>query len=395
MKNILSKSAIGIVATLWVAGLVALTIPGGWNGSPVTLTMAQSLSPKSDLEAKLMCKREFTNFLKNGLDFDGEGFVDYWKDLFVIYNTNYCQYTDIDSLLNRIDKARKQIREAFFVCDNSTARRVEQEYYDMSAELYYVRHFVDTPAPTNPNATAAEKAQNVTLMTDIKDRFMKKFVTDLKYFNEAKGAEEYDKFSQKYATKIDTYKNCKDPNFDGLVQKVKDLGTTIDTVQQMFKKFVDRTKNIISKTKKRIMASPGMLSAFNPASVGDFFNKIVSVRVNNENFDTTTTWEQISQTAKANAPGYYGGKTPVPGSPITQDMVSEDLNSIRRRDEAKNLDMIYMSEYDMKYRLTTGLGLDKLLVNLEDLQKTITDTYAPMDKIKVCTGNIVGKQCGG
>ena len=76
-------------------------------------------------------------------------------------------------------------------------------------------------------------------------------------------------------------------------------------------------------------------------------------------------------------------------------MVSEDLNSIRRRDEAKNLDMIYMSEYDMKYRLTTGLGLDKLLVNLEDLQKTITDTYAPMDKIKVCTGNIVGKQCGG
>ena len=185
------------------------------------------------------------------------------------------------------------------------------------------------------------------------------------------------------------------PDCDGLVQKVKDLGTTIDTVQQMFKKFVDRTKNIISKTKKRIMASPGMRSAFNPASVGDFFNKIVSVRVNNENFDTTTTWEQISQTAKANAPGYYGGKTPVPGSPITQDMVSEDLNSIRRRDEAKNLDMIYMSEYDMKYRLTTGLGLDKLLVNLEDLQKTITDTYAPMDKIKVCTGNIVGKQCGG
>lgn len=397
MKKNPLKLVFGIIATLWVAGLLWLSIPGVeyLSKSAIPMAMAQqALAPKSNSGTGLFCKRDFGNFLKNGIDFDGEGFTDYWRDIFVIYNTNYCQFTDIDSLLNRIDKARKQLREAFYVCDNSTAQKVAQQYYDMSAELYYVRHFVDTPAPTNPDASNAEKAQNVALRTDVKNKFIKKFVTDLKYFNDADGAAEFDKFVQKYSTKIDTYKNCSDPNFGALIQKIKDLGTTLDTIQQLGQKFVDRTNKVMSKMEARVAASPGLLSVFSADSVGDFFNKAVSVRVNGENFDSTTTWEQISQTAKTNAPGYYGN-VPAAGSPITQNFIAGDLSNIQKRDEANNLDLTYMAEYDLKYRQTSGLGLDKLLVNLDALQAVILSTYDPMTKIQVCAANIVGKQCGG
>lgn len=385
-----------MIATLWVIGLLCLSNPTGQNLSSAVIPVAnaQTLSPKSNSGTGLFCKRDFGNFLKNGIDFDGEGFTDYWRDIFVIYNTNYCQFTEIDSLLDRIDKARKQIRQAFYVCDNSTAQRVARQYYDMSAELYYLRHFVDTPAPTNPNASDAEKAQNVALRTDIKDKFIKKFVTDLKYFNDAQGTIEFDKLVGKYSTKIDTYKNCTDPNFGALIQKIKDLGSTLDTIEQLGKKFADRTKNVISKTQARIAASPGLLSAFSADSVGDFFNKATSVRVNNEDFDKTTTWEQISQTAKVNAPGYYGN-VPAAGSPITQDFIATDLRNIKQRDIAKNLDLTYMTEYDLKYRQTSGLGLDKMIVNLTDLRTVIQATYDPMKRVQVCAANIVGKQCGG
>jgi len=396
MKKISLKLVTGIVTSLWAFGLIGLTLPSGQilSSKFIPSAMAQALDPKSNSGTGLFCKRDFGNFLKNGVDFDGEGFTDYWRDLTVIYSTNYCQFTDISSLLDRIDKARKQLREAFYVCDNNTAQRVATQYYDMSAELYYARHFVDTPAPSNPEALQAEKDQNVALRDDVKAKFMKKFVTDLHYFSYPLGVTEFDKFVQKYSTKIDTYKNCTDPNFGALIQKIKDLGKTLDTIQQFAQKFKERTEKVISKTAARIAANPGLISAFSADSVGDFFSKATSVRVNNEDFDKATTWEQISQTAKTVTPGYYGN-VPAAGSPITKDFLAGDLRDIKQRDEATNLDLTYMSEYDLKYRQTSGLGLDKLLVNLTDLRVILNGTFSPMDKIRKCAANILGKQCGG
>lgn len=354
---------------------------------------AQGLDSNAGAGSQLFCKRDFGNFIVNGLDFDGEGFLDYWRDILVIYNSNYCQYMDIDSLHNRIDKARKQLRQAFYVCDDATVARVTAQYYQLSAELYYLRHFVDTAATPNPKSTDAEKVQKVAARADIKAKFLQIFVTEKRYFDRQTGEAEFLRLSQKYESKLETYRNCQDPNFAQLLERVNNLGKTFETVEQLGKRFAERTERRWSAMKKRVAENPGLITAFSADSSGDFFSRVVDFRVNNEPAGESTVWEQISQTAKENAPFSYTTEQ-MAALPVNFNTVSADLDKITQRASDDNLDLIYMAEYDLKYRQVQGLGLDKLTVNLTNLKNTIKATFDPIDRLAVCTANIVGKQCG-
>jgi hypothetical protein len=372
--------------------LVALIVNDFGDGQNVV--QAQGLNNNASSGGQLFCKRDFGNFITNGLDFDGEGFTDYWRDILVIYNANYCQFSDIDSLLNRIDKARKQIRQAFYVCDTNTTKKATAEYYQMSAELYYLRHFVDTTAAPNPKNTEEEKAQKVQLRADVKGKFMDTFVRKLNYFDQANAELIFEKIRTKYESKLESYRNCTDPNYEQLLERVKSIGNTFKTIEQLGKKFAERTQKRFSAMEKRIAENPGLISAFNSDGLGDFMNRATSFRVNNEPVQNTTVWEQISNTAKENTPGTTGPTKALPPA-ISMDSISSDFKTIKKRQEAADLDLIYVSEYDLKYRQVSGAGLDKLRVNLDTLKETIISTFAPMDKVRICAANIVGKQCGG
>lgn len=354
---------------------------------------AQGLSGNAGSGAQLFCTRDYGNFITNGIDFDGEGFVDYWRDIFIIYNTNYCQYSDIASLLDRIDKARKQLRQAFYVCDENTVERVTQQYYELSAEVYYLRHFVETAENSDPKQSDKEKAQKVAERTAVKAEFLNRFVNDKEYFDQKNGEAIYEKISQKYEGKIDAYKNCPNPNLEQLLIRVQDLGKTIDTIENLGKRFAEKTQRRFSAMQKRIDENPGLITAFSADNAADFFNRVVDFRVNNEPVAEATVWEEISNTAKENAPFVYGDKNAIP--PVSFGEIAGDLDTIKKRNTDDNLDLIYFAEYDLKYRQVQGLGLDRLRENLNVLQETIKNTFDPLDKIGVCTANIVGKQCGG
>lgn len=387
MKNLAPKIGLTL-KTAFLATLLPLALLA-W---PAPL-QAQGLDSNSGSGAQLFCTRDFGNFIVNGLDFDGEGFLDYWNDMLVIYNTNYCQFADIDSLLNRIDQARKQLRQAFYVCDDDTSQRITAQYYQLSAELYYLRHFVDTAETINPKASDAEKAQKVAQRSAIKAEFLQLFVQNKKYFDQKTGEAEYLRISQKYEGKLEAYRNCEDPNFEQLLVRVKNLGNTLDTVENLGKKFAERTEKRWSAMKKRIDENPGLITAFSASSVGDFFKRVVDFRINNEPLQEATIWEQISQTAKENAPFSFGSQ--LAAQPVNFNVVSTDLDTINTRQEDNNLDLIYMADYDLKFRQVQGLGLDKLSDNLTVLKETIMNTFDPIDRLAVCTANILGKQCGG
>jgi hypothetical protein len=163
----------------------------------------------------------------------------------------------------------------------------------------------------------------------------------------------------------------------------------------MGKRFVQRTKAVSDATKKRIEANPGLFMAPGADSAGDFFGRIASFRVNNEPAFSPTAWEQIVDAAKENTPLVNSGGVTAATPAINFESVAGDIRTIQKRTDDKNLDLQYLGDYDLKYRQIGGLGLNSLEVNLDDLKKLITDTFKPMKDIRVCTANIVGKQCGG
>jgi len=381
---------IALKISLVTLGLTCLVLVWPNNG-PVR---AQGLNNNSSSGTQLFCKRDFSNFLTNGLDFDGEGFLDYWNDIIVIYNANYCQYLDIDGLLNQIDKARKQIRQAFYVCDNATSSRVAAQYYQLSAELYYLRHFVTTSPTPNPNSSDAQKQQVVTERNTVRAEFMDMFVKKLAYFDQPTADQVFEKIKQKYASKIENYRNCTDPNWEQLIERIKNLGNTFDNLQQVFNRFQQKLSKRWSAMEQRVADNPGMATMFSSSSFGDFMNRVVDLRVNTEPAQQSTIWEQLSFTAKENAPFSYGNTQAAPPA-INYQTITNDLTTIQQRDTDFSDDLQYVTEYDLKYRQTQGLGLDTLKVNLDNLKTIISDTLPYMDQIEGCTGYIVDKQCGG
>ncbi len=362
--------------------------------STLSPVLAQGLESNAGSGAQLFCKRDFSNFLTNGIDFDGEGFLDYWNDILVIYNSNYCRYLDIDSLLNQIDSARKQIRQAFYVCDNATSSRVAAQYYQLSAELYYLRHFINTAETPNPKSSDTEKAQKVLPDPQIKALFMQKFVNEKKYFDQQTGLEVFERIRQKYESKLENYRNCVDPNLEQLFQRIDNIKTNLGAATQLWTKFNDRRKARFSAMQKRIDANPGLISAFGASSVGDFFNRVVDLRINAETPGESTIWEQVTFAAKENAPFSSNNQIKMTSQPMTFDSVKADLKTIEVRENDNAMDLQYVAEYDLKYRQVQGVGLDKVRDNLDTLKDIIKKTFDPLDKVQVCTANIVGKQCG-
>lgn len=385
---------------IWIFNYVVLTITfimllGSSNHS---VSYAQkSVDNNSSSGKQLFCTRDYGNFINNGLDFNGEGFIDYWNDILVIYNQNYCQYSDIDSLLNRIDKARKQIRQAFYVCDTATATRVANQYYQLSAEVYYLRHFVNISNPPNPKASEKEKQLNVMKNSDIRQKFMETFVNDLKYFNAETGNMVFQQLENKYANKMEAYQNCSDPNLVMLNERIDRIKNTANQLKALGNRFQAKVEARNNAREKRLKENPGILAAFSASNAGEFFNNIFNIRLNNEPIGESTAWEQISNTFKEYKPGSNltaeKGNIEVP-SGIKFNDIADDLSLIKRRDMDVDMDIKFVTTYDLKYRQIGGIGLDKAKVNLDDLKVILTDTFKPLSEIKGCTANIVGKQCG-
>ncbi len=385
---------------IWILNSIVLTITFMilLSGSNNDVSYAQkSVDNNSGSGKQLFCTRDFSNFINNGLDFNGEGFIDYWNDILVIYNTNYCQYSDIDSLLNRIDKARKQIRQAFYVCDTATATRVASQYYQLSAELYYLRHFVNITNPPNPKASEKEKALNVIKDSSVRKKFMNMFVNDLKYFDADTGNRVFEQLEAKYASKIEAYQNCSDPNLGMLTDRINNIKNTLNQLKLLGDRFQAKVEARNNARDKRLKENPGILSAFSAHNAAEFFNSVFNIRLNNEPIKETTVWEQISNTYKQNKLG--GNLTAekdnieVPRG-IKFNDIADDLSLIKRRDMDVDMDIKFVTSYDLKYRQVGGMGLDKAKVNLDDLKVILTDTFQPLLEIKGCTANIVGKQCG-
>ncbi len=387
---------------IWLVGaLLALTVPG-------TL-FAQGLTGDNSSGQQVFCKRDFSSFISTGLDFGGQGFTEYWKDFLVRYSANYCHYSDIDNLLRRIDKARKQLRQAFYACDTNTSLRVAAQYRKMSVELYFLRNYFKIKASVRGDFSDEVKEGLVRVRPNFRDQFLDKFqkYVNKGYYTNQQLRDLYVEFQNKYEPKLETYRNCTDPNLDLLMIKFEELKNTFDTIKQMGQSFAERTSEKAKQTQERVNENPGLVggavqAAIDKKSVGEYFKNAVELRINNQ--DSKTFWEEtkagendLAREFRENTPGIdsspYRESQSRQARSMTVDDVYEDLNVIRGRDQYKNLDITYMAKIDSKYRQTGDQGLNLAVNKLDELIGIIKETYPELNKLQSCAARIKGNQC--
>lgn len=308
---------------------------------------------------ELACRgdRDWSTFISSVLSYDG--FKEYWKDIFVRYNTNICQYQDIDSLLNRIDKVREQIRKAFYTCADT--RLLKDTYYKLQAELFFLRKYIKTDysnfVETNPEW--------------VRNDLRRYFVINKSYFSDDQIDILYQQFQEKYKGKLETYKNCKDPGWQDLVNKWNEFK---DSVAGMGPSIKEAGSSISKKWDN--MANTPMKGS------GSLIGGFLDARVND--LPPLEGLQQIADELKKNRPE---------GFTFQELRAAQTLNTQKYNE--KLLEQSYLTQYQTLYSETSDTFTGAMMKQLYNLDNAIQQSFIYQNQTIQCVKGINYKQCGG
>lgn len=308
---------------------------------------------------ELVCRgdRDWSTFISSVLSYDS--FTEYWKDIFVRYNTNICQYQDIDSLLKRISGVREQIRKAFYVCADT--RVLKDTYYRLQVELYFLRKYIKTDYSDF----------RVTKPEDVRNDLRKYFTLNKDYFSDAEIDSLYQQFQEKYKGKLETYRNCKDPTWEDLVNKWDEFKESVAGMGPVIKEAGES----ISKKWDRMANTPMNGSQ---SLIGGFLD----ARING--LEPLEGLQQIANELQKNKPEGF----------TFEELRTAQVQAEQRYNE-RFVEQEYLKQYQTLYSETSDTYIGAIMERLYTLGNTIQQSFIYQNQTIQCVKGINYKQCGG
>lgn len=344
MKNIkITQLVKKMIATLTFAAIITSAAP---------VTSAQNTGKE------LFCQRDWASFISSVISYDS--FSEYWKDMFYRYNKNICYYMDIDNVLKQIEKAQEQIRNAFYNCNSARAMQLKTRYYELEAELFFLRNFVDI------SKSEIKSLPDKKIYEDLRSNF----VIGKSYFTEEKAKELFDKFKQKYGKRVaTTYKGCSDPGLTALTKKFKEL-------KESFKNMASgKTGTSLKDYWNRSLNTP-------VKRTGDFLGGILDARING--LSPKKAADTIYKELQKSLP---------PNTQPTLDSVQNAIAKEQTDYTAKVAKASLMAEYEALYKNGTDSMAKDFEEKLKQLDSIITGTYPAFDALIECSKKAKDKQC--
>lgn len=176
----------------------------------------------------LSCLAGWRQFIAAGLGY--ENFSDYWTDL-LIRSLWPLHFSDIMNVEGQLNRTRYAVMAAFLRCDLERLKSVSKSYYRLEAELYFVRHYVDTSSGYIRHITKEG--------TSAREDFANKMVKYLFILKPAENEDDerslymgyFDMLAAKYSSRAEQYAHF---SSDSLLQEV---GAKFDELIDTFKSF--------------------------------------------------------------------------------------------------------------------------------------------------------------
>lgn len=303
--------------------------------------------------------RNWGDFVSAVISYDD--FKEYWKDIFVRYNANMCLYQDIDNILKRVTTVRAQIRKAFFACDNA-ANALKKTYYQLQAELFFLRKFIDIG-----NGQIIIKPDK-----EVYNALRSYFVIEKNVYSEAEVKKLFDGFVKKYkdpdSGRIEAYANCKDPSWGSLVSKWNELG---ENVRSAFG--LKSSPEAPGKRFDKVTNAP--LDRTGNALAGSLDVKVNGV-------DPLTGFSDIGAELKKNFPK---------GFTYEQLQAANEQELQRYDDDITRAD--YLGQYEHLYRSSSGETVNEIVGTLKTLEKILKETFPYINQTAQCTKGILDRAC--
>lgn len=170
----------------------------------------------------------------SGFTKPGSDFVDYWRD-FTLYTSHYADVYGIERQLNA---SRYAVISTFLKCQTERFSQVTSRYYALEAELYFVRHFIDTFPDGFPDRITADEKRREFQQEFIGYMISKTPDAADKNKQLALFGGYFDQFMAKYKNKVVEYRDnstSSDPawgqlkqKWEGLMRTFSDFGSSVE-----------------------------------------------------------------------------------------------------------------------------------------------------------------------
>lgn len=304
--------------------------------------------------------------IKNGVS-SGD-FLSSWGDIFF---RNACQRDDIFSLQKALEASQAQLRQKIFSCQTGPAvQTLSQQINDLKFELEYVRNAIDTdeeqPSPDGAKGVVRSPEK-------LRQLLQQSVVVQRGLVSSSRFSELFTKFENKYASRLDAYRNCKDENWEALRESWNSFSDSWAGLSPAWKKLTQNTE-----TKAKALTGPTGRS-------GQFLSGFLDVRLNGLLPQQTLT--DIAAQLQKNSGS--GG-----ASPDFLNILTRSTQDLNRYDRDKDI-AERKARYEVLYKEFGDSAADAMLTEVKNLNTTVKETLPIADKVRACTQKIAERQCNG
>lgn len=363
-----SRRLANLLALMGVVGGLALTPFSDLTNIQAAvrrfIPIAESATPQL---GSCPINKRFQNWdvlIKNGVS--STDFLATWGD---VLTRNACQRDDIFSLEKALQASQNQLRQKIFACQTGSAiQSLTRQINDLKFEIEYLRNVIDTddeqPSPDGSKGIVRSP-------TKLKQLLQQSVVVQRGLVDSARFSELFTKFEAKYASRIDSYRNCKDENWEALRDSWNTFADTWAGLSPAWKKAKKNTE-----IKVQALTSP---------MSDNFLKGLFDVRLNNLSPQQTLT-DIAAQLQKNSGKGG--------AAPDFLNILSGSDVDLSRYDREKDI-AERKARYEVLYKEFGDSAADAMLTEVKNLNTTVKETLPIADKVRACTQKVAERQCDG
>ncbi|MBT3704299.1 hypothetical protein HOG17_00800 [Candidatus Peregrinibacteria bacterium] len=305
---------------------------------------------------------------------------------------NTCQVLDIMALDSELDAARKAIQQAFLMCDREEIPSIEKAYYEVDAELYYVRNLVKLKF----GSAMGELLDTASMGTvDIGEK--KNVELEDPEILHGKMVEKYEKVFGKYGpdefnivmerikTKYESrkfkYVDCDENGW----QRVKDKFVEFIDNLGGLREGAEAIEDAALSGAEAIRESAEDLKKIGSSNSGGFIKNMFDVKLNG--LDPQKGFEEILEGVKGNDFWSSGGDT------IDQGTLLNAMGSARVEYEAKVQKAKLEARYEALYKHNTDAHVRAFIKAVDEFKFYVIKGIATIGQVEDCVEHMLDKQC--
>ena len=286
-----------------------------------------------------------------------EDFKDYVRDFYIGFRWPM-YYADIAGVENRVNRTRYAIVSSFLKCEINSMKALSAQYYKLEAELYFVRHFVDTSggAPRNRAESPSDRQNFINQMTDY---FILRKQSEDKEQDRALFSGYFDVFAAKYSNRSRMYIGFgEDPVWVALADKVDQL---IETFKG-FSKLGNELGSLATETGELGVAIKDRAVAIYNSPLTSLVGISVNASERLSFCPATGSSNECAQLINSVAAVFAPKK---PGEKLTFDQVQQAIDSMDSAKVEQESMSAALIKYEVMYGQVNGDGVEALMGKMD------------------------------